>query len=326
MEEETCPLLKSPNGETSVKIMKKSSYVFSVQNYTARVKRIGMGNSIASPPFVVEGYSFSVQFYPHGKDRAAHAHGRMSVFIRNESSKMVVCISAIHILDQSGFNTHRGYSSFDGDRRKSYRHVLTIKPGGQRGSDQFLWRELIESKHPKYYLPGDCLKIRATIGVFIDQPLPFANVLGPFDRCIFFQVEGYLVFAEESVLRTRCPTLLSYCHSQSNSLSENIVIPDIERNVFVGVLWFIYNQQLHKQDKVAIYNSKPYDMDSFFSKMLAAADRFNLKSLRSQCETMNFFGNAEVRMRESCYAMKRTFEKSWRNLRWLWDSEKIKEA
>ncbi|KAH6822693.1 hypothetical protein C2S53_003520 [Perilla frutescens var. hirtella] len=317
-------LLKSPNGETSVKIMKKASYVFSVQNYTARVKRTGVGNSIASPPFVVGGYSFSVQFYPHGKDRAAHAYGRMmSASIRNESAKMVFCISAIHILDQSGSDIHQGYSSFDQDRGRSYRHVLIIEPGGERGSDQFS-RELIESEYPEYYLNGDCLKIRAIIGVFIDQPLPFANVLRPFDRCIFFQVDRYLVFAEESVLGTRCPTLLSYCDSQSNSLSKNIVIPDIEHDVFVGVIWFIYNQQLHLQDKVAIYNSRPDDMDSFFSKMLAAADRFNLKSLRRQCESINFFGNAEVL--ELFYAMKRTFEKSWRNLRWLWDSEKIKEA
>ncbi|KAH6815835.1 hypothetical protein C2S51_020655 [Perilla frutescens var. frutescens] len=98
----------------------------------------------------------------------------------------------------------------------------------------------------------------------------------------------------------------------------------IEHDIFVAVLWFIYKEQLHKQDKVAISNSKPYDMDSFLSKMLAAADRFNLKSLRRQCESIIFYGNAEVL--DLCYAIKRIFEKSWRNLRWLWDSEKIKEV
>lgn len=56
------------------------------------------------------------------------------------------------------------------------------------------------------------------------------------------------------------------------------------------VLWFIYNQVIHKRDIEAIANSKRSHPNLFALNILAAADQFQLKGLRRQCESYITYG------------------------------------
>lgn len=270
---------------------------------------------------MVGGYPFRILFYPQGKNAVVHSRGQVSLFIRHESPNAVESVYALHILEQIQLYPpppiHAGFSYED---RRGFRQVLTLKPRYLEGNFHFKERDFIEEPN-NFYLVGDCIKIRAIIGVFID--LPFGKLCQPFDRYIFFQLEsGTRYFTEESVLVSRCPHLLP--NRLLYRYDRDILISDIKDDVFEAVLWFIYNDKLDEYDREAIYKSKPSDLDSFYLRMLAAADRLNMKHLRRQCESIL---SSNIEEHGLCYTIKSSFEKLWSGAHSLLDSsKKIKNA
>ncbi|XP_057785938.1 BTB/POZ and MATH domain-containing protein 5-like isoform X2 [Salvia miltiorrhiza] len=288
---------KGQSSSSRVKMMEKKCYKFVVRNYSA-YEGIGMGNWIQSRAFVVGGHKFRLHLYPQGKDLASHYGGLASLLIKNESATSVQLVAALEVLDRQGSGVHAGYSFFDD--RIVYKHVVTIEAGKRYGEIDFH----IESGG---YVRQDSIIIRATLGVFVDHPSK------PLERCVVFQVGDRRYYADEAVITMRCPALLSV--SQSQSQSDHIVISDVKTNVFEAVLWFIYNQVIHKRDIEAIASS-----NLFALKILAAADRFQLNGLRRQCESYVCYGQVV----ELYYLYEPVFKELWSYGCKLW--AKMKEV
>ncbi|KAL6505985.1 hypothetical protein OROHE_022704 [Orobanche hederae] len=301
MKEETRRLLESADSSTShngngsnsmMKIMEKETRVFVVDNMSARMyrkptDRRGMAKPIESNPFTVGGYSFTIQLFT---DVGNH----VSLFIKNHSGKTAHVVLGLHIQSFRSFqNIHRLFegrlrrSSFHD--RETYHQVAIMEPGQQHGTVHFasrlFLRDLLRER--------DCIMITATIGLVSDHhqppPPPLSSSLGYEQQCcILFKVGDRHYYAQESVITTRCPTLLSE-YSQSDHI---VVISDVDNDVFEAVLWFLHhNNMLHEKDRKAIANSND---DSFALKMLAAADKFRLKDLRRQCQSFVYYGDSEV--------------------------------
>lgn len=203
------------NEQSGGKMMKKKCYKFVVRNYSA-YEGVGMGKWIQSRAFAVGGHKFRLELYPEGRDVVSHYSHLMSVFIRNESASAVQVVAAVEVLDPKGFGVQAGYSCFH-DRRL-YKHVVTIEAGKGYGEMD------IESQFHGC-VREDSIIIRVTLGVFVDAPVSQES-----ERCLFFEVGDGRYYAEEAVIATRCPALLSYSHSQSQP--DHIVISDVEANVF----------------------------------------------------------------------------------------------
>lgn len=201
----TRALLEEQRQSSVVKVMEKVTHVWVVDNYSTR-RNIGVGESIESDPIAVGGYSFTIRWYPQGKHQATHNDGRMSLCIKNQSTQVAEVVTAFAFLPKyplPGLDISR--SSFD-DRRM-YRQYVALEPGLEYGNSGF-WQNCL---HWYTYVSNDCIKIRATIGVFVERPL--CMVRQPFDRTIFFRVAHKRFYAEESVLRRRCPALLALSDS-----------------------------------------------------------------------------------------------------------------
>ncbi|KAL6537626.1 hypothetical protein OROMI_026160 [Orobanche minor] len=254
-------------------IMEKESYLFVVDKFKDRIG-IGMGKPVESSPFMVGGYSFSIQLYTDGANEETHRLRCISLYIKNESPKAAQLVYDLLILDPTGVY-HYGHSSFGG--KNKYHQVYTCLPGSLLGYLNFTDHSCIRP----YYRPNGSILIRATVGVVHDhdhQQLPLAKPSIPsssFERhcCIVFQVGDLRFIEKESIITTRCPALISD-YPQSNN---TVVISDVDPDVFKGVLWYLNKKMINIQEDVkAMMNS-----DGLFAlKMLAAADKLHLKLLR----------------------------------------------
>ncbi|XP_047970432.1 uncharacterized protein LOC125213754 [Salvia hispanica] len=135
------------------------------------------------------------------------------------------------------------------------------------------------------------LKIKATIGVFTNTNDPLV------DRYLFFQVGYMRFFAEQSIVHKRCPALLL-----NADVDADIVISDVEPDLFDALLWFIYNKKLHSRDLEDIQKSNWRDPNSF---------RMQIRTLSIRYQLPGFADNAEVYL-EDLY---RPFLKAWSTVR-----------
>lgn len=203
------------------KTMEKVSHLWVVDNYSSW-SRMERGLSFESDELVgVGGFQFRIIIYPHGKSEIAQQAGRMSVCIKNESAQQSQVAFSFEIRHQYGLPYLELRRSLFHDRGLFHR-VMTIPPGEEAGIMHFLNLTPIERQRYSY-VKRDSIKLVATIAVFVNNEERHQ----PFDNFIFFQVQDKRYYAEESVIRSRCPSLCA-----NNSEFPNFVLENIEPDTF----------------------------------------------------------------------------------------------
>ncbi|KAK6123257.1 hypothetical protein DH2020_042999 [Rehmannia glutinosa] len=100
---------------------------------------------------------------------------------------------------------------------------------------------------------------------------------------VFFRVEKERLCAHKWILAGRSPvfrSLLSGCNKP-----HEFIITNMDSRIFKAMLWFIYKGNLLEEDGQTFDAHGQCVFESFWGKMLAAANRFGLKSLRRLCES-----------------------------------------
>ncbi|KAG8378623.1 hypothetical protein BUALT_Bualt07G0004700 [Buddleja alternifolia] len=281
----------SESASVAVRRIEKGSHEFVLNNYSVRKGTGDMNRLFESEQFAVGGHSWTIRLYPGGMTIDAHNAGDASLFIylKSETSTPVQCLFDLYILDQSGRENHYGRSIFQGLPPFSINHN---KVGGY---PHFIKRAVLESSD---YLKDDCLKIRSSICVlsFHIQELPIIQVpesnkgtdFGKFLESrqgadVFFKVAGESFCAHKCILAAHSPVFMS--RLSDDHQPQEIVIPDIEPRTFKALLWFIYTGRILEEEQEAFGDSAPLILKSFWGKMLAAADQFELEGLKMVCES-----------------------------------------
>ncbi|CAL1366313.1 unnamed protein product [Linum trigynum] len=293
---DTSPVL-SPTSSRSVTQTVNGSHRFVIQGYSL-AKGMGVGKHIASDNFTVGGYQWAIYFYPDGKnpeDNSAY----VSVFIALASEGTDVrALFELTLVDQSGKGKHKVHSHFD---RSLESGPYTLKyRGSMWGYKRFFRRAMLETSD---YLKNDCLKINCTVGVVVsavdcsrlhsiqvpesDIGAHFGTLLETMEGSdVTFNVAGEKFEAHKLVLAARSPIFRSKFFDCAED-SEEIVITDLEPDVFKAILHFIYRDTLTEDvGNTASSSSGLCSIsDSLTAKLLAAADRYGLDRLRLMCES-----------------------------------------
>ncbi|XP_047966017.1 uncharacterized protein LOC125210512 [Salvia hispanica] len=264
------------------KIVQTVSYVWSVQNYKEQ-RHVGYGVALESPAFEgPDGHSFKIKFYPSGATQEDYIDYFAAFAI--ESTQTAELLVSFRIVNPYPFSPNVKTSSFH--KRGFYRRVLTVQAGHTSPCLHVFTPYLKACIGMRY-----SLKIKATIGVFTNTDDPLV------DRCLFFQVGYMRFFAEQSIVQKRCPALLLNADSDAD-----IVISDVEPDLFDALLWFIYNKKVHSRDLQDIQKSNWRDPNSF---------RMQIRTLSIRYQLPGFADNAEVYL-EDLY---RPFLKAWSTVR-----------
>lgn len=276
------------------------SHSMTIRGYSL-AKGMGVGKHIASDSFSVGGYDWAIYFYPDGKnpeDNAAY----VSVFIALASDGADVrALFELTLLDQSDHRPkHKVHSHFD---RSLDTGPYTLKyRGSMWGYKRFFKRTLLESST---FLKDDCLKINCTVGVVVSAidssrlqsvHIPQSDIGAHFGMLleneegsdVTFNVSGVKFHAHKLVMAARSSVFEKEFFDGREEDNSEIVITDMEPNVFKALLHFIYRDTL--MEDVESLDSSSTSMlsssDALAAKLLAAADKYCLPRLRLMCESV----------------------------------------
>ncbi|KAK9059101.1 hypothetical protein SSX86_021720 [Deinandra increscens subsp. villosa] len=293
---EKISLVDSPTSSRSVTETVNGSHQFVIQGYSL-AKGMGVGKHIASDNFTVGGFQWAVYFYPDGKNPEDNST-YVSLFIALTSDGSDVrALFELTLVDQSGKEKHKVHSHFD---RSLESGPYTLKyRGSMWGYKRFYRRALLETSD---YLKDDCLKINCTVGVVVsathcprlhsiqvpesDIGLNFGMLLENMEGSdVVFNVAGETFYAHKLVLAARSPVFRSRFFEKEGDDHE-IVITDMEPKVFKAMLYFIYTDELNKDELAgSSASSESYVADTLSAKLLAAADEYLLCRLKRMCES-----------------------------------------
>ncbi|KAL3354857.1 hypothetical protein AABB24_019111 [Solanum stoloniferum] len=285
--------LAPPTSSRSVTDTVNGSHRFVISGYSL-AKGMGVGKHIASDTFTVGGHQWAIYFYPDGKnpeDNSAY----VSVFIALASEGTDVrALFELTLIDQSGKGKHKVHSHFD---RSLESGPYTLKyRGSMWGYKRFFRRALLETSD---YLKDDCLKINCTVGVVrstiefsslhtIQVPDPdmgahFGMLLENMEASdVIFNVAGEMFHAHKLVLAARSPVFHTEFLCGHEGDAQEIVVNDMEPEVFKAMLHFIYKDDLVEEELEA---TRTCISDTLTAKLLSAADRYDLTRLRRLCES-----------------------------------------
>lgn len=275
------------------------SHNFTIRGYSL-AKGIGVGKHIASENFTVGGYQWAIYFYPDGKNPEDNST-YVSVFIALASEGTDVrALFELTLLDQTGSAKHKVHSHFD---RALESGPYTLKyRGSMWGYKRFFRRNMLESS---VFLKDDCLKINCTVGVVVSAVdcsrlhsihVPESDIGAHFGmllenkECsdVTFNVSGEKFHAHKLVLAARSPVFETEFFNGMDEDDQEIVVTDMEPNVFKALLHYIYRDTLvEDEDFLALSSScMPSLSDTFAAKLLAAAEKYGLPRLRLMCESV----------------------------------------
>ncbi|KAH7674552.1 speckle-type POZ protein [Dioscorea alata] len=289
-------LVLAPTSSRSVTETVNGSHKFVIKGYSL-AKGMGIGKHIASEPFTVGGYQWAIYFYPDGKNPEDNST-YVSVFIALASDGTDVrALFELTLMDQSGKEKHKVHSHFD---RSLESGPYTLKyRGSMWGYKRFFRRAALETSD---FLKDDCLKINCTVGVVvsgIDSPrlhsidIPDSDIGMHFGALletqegsdVLFNVAGVKFHAHKLILAARSPVFKTSFSDAFTGDKSEILVTDIEPEVFKAMLQFIYCDTLVDDEMLAASSSMSSVSDSFAAKLLAAADSYCLERLRLMCES-----------------------------------------
>ncbi|XP_023531781.1 BTB/POZ and MATH domain-containing protein 6-like [Cucurbita pepo subsp. pepo] len=288
----------SPTSSRSVTHTLNGSHKFVIQGYSL-AKGMGPGKHIASDNFTVGGYQWAVYFYPDGKNIEDNST-YVSIFIALASDGTDVrALFELTLVDQSGNGKHKVHSHFE---RSLESGPYTLKyRGSMWGYKRFLRRSTLENSD---YLKDDCLQINCTVGVVvssIERPhsqmisVPESNMGAHFGALlenlegsdVTFDVDGENFQAHKLILAARSPIFRSEFLNMLEKNKQEIIVKNLEPNVFKALLHFMYTDSIAEDVVVSTSSSSSESCvgDNFMAKLLAAADKYGLERLRLMCES-----------------------------------------
>ncbi|KAK6232760.1 hypothetical protein SCA6_002833 [Theobroma cacao] len=291
--------LGSPTSSRSVTQTVNGSHRFTIKGYSL-AKGMGVGKHIASESFTVGGYQWAIYFYPDGKNPEDNST-YVSVFVALASEGTDVrALFELTLLDQSGKGKHKVHSHFD---RALESGPYTLKyRGSMWGYKRFFRRAMLETSD---FLKDDCLKINCTVGVVVSEidcprlhpiQVPESDIGAHFGMLleneegsdITFNVFGEKFHAHKLVLASRSPVFEAEFSDRMEEDNNEIVVTDMEPKVFKALLHFIYRDTLIDDEEFLGTSSScmPSVSDALASKLLAAADKYDLPRLRLMCESV----------------------------------------
>lgn len=288
----------SPTSSRFVTQTVNGSHKFVIQGYSL-AKGMGVGKHIASDNFSVGGYQWAIYFYPDGKN-PEDSSAYVSVFIALASEGTDVrALFELTLVDQSDQGNHKVHSHFD---RSLESGPYTLKyRGSMWGYKRFFKRSSLEQST---YLKDDCLKINCTVGVVVsavDSPglhpirvpesdigVHFGTLLANMEGSdIVFNVAGEKFQAHKLVLAARSLVFRSEFFEKVEEGKQEIVVEDVEPQVFKAMLHFIYRDTLVEDvDLIPPSSSCESPISDFIvAKLLTVADKYGLGRLKQLCES-----------------------------------------
>ncbi|CAL5398568.1 unnamed protein product [Camellia sinensis] len=305
--------LVSPTSSRSVTETVNGSHKFVIQGYSL-AKGMGIGKHIASDNFTVGGYQWAIYFYPDGKNPEDNST-YVSVFIALASEGTDVrALFELTLLDRSGKGKHKVHSHFD---RSLESGPYTLKyRGSMWGYKRFFRRALLETTD---YLKDDCLKINFTVGVVVsaidcprlhsiqvpdsDIGAHFGTLLENIDGSdVIFNVAGEKFNAHKLVLAARSPVFRSELIDGLEGDTQEVAITDMEPKVFKSKLLAAADKyDLGRLRHLCESHLCKYISVNSVAKVLALADRFHATELKAVClrfAAENLAENVEVIVKE----------------------------
>ncbi|GMH09733.1 hypothetical protein Nepgr_011574 [Nepenthes gracilis] len=293
--------LTSPSSSSSSRSVTQTvngSHQFTIKGYSL-AKGIGVGKHIASENFTVGGYQWAIYFYPDGKnpeDQSIY----VSVFIALASEGTDVrALFELTLVDQSGRGKDKVHSHFE---RALESGPYTLKyRGSMWGYKRFYRRAQLEVSD---FLKDDCLKINCTVGVVVSATdcsklpsilVPDSDIGAHFGMLLendeysdtVFNVAGKRFTAHKLVLSARSPKFEAEFLGGSEELGHEIVVTDMEPEVFKAMLHFMYRDTLVTDEELLSSSLSWISSlsDSVAAKLLAVADKYDITRLRRLCES-----------------------------------------
>ncbi|CAM8930244.1 unnamed protein product [Rhodiola kirilowii] len=288
----------SPTSSRSVTETVNGSHRFVINGYSL-AKGMGVGKHIASENFTVGGYQWAIYFYPDGKNPEDNST-YVSAFIALASEGTDVrALFELTLVDQSGKGKHKVHSHFD---RSLESGPYTLKyRGSMWGYKRFYRRAMLETSD---FLKDDCLKINCTVGVVVSAidcsrlfaiKVPESDIGDHFGMLfdneensdVIFYVAGEKFHAHKLVLAARSPVFEAQLFDRPDDSNSEIFLEDVEPVVFKALLHFIYRDTLNEDDTLLASTSSSTSVcDTLAAKLLAAADKYELRRLRLMCESL----------------------------------------
>ncbi|XBI50284.1 hypothetical protein VPH35_113716 [Triticum aestivum] len=256
------------------------SYAFKIDGYSRTKRLIKDYEGVTSPPFCVGGHDWILRYVP----------------------KNGVLVSVYLVLDSADAKDVKAKVRFclldkDGVPVPSYSHTIPehVFPGkgSAWGVVNFIKPEDLE-RSP--HLIDDCFTIRCDVtvmkkfkgkenGQFVVVPSSdlhrhLGDLLKSGDGTdVTFQVDGKTFLAHRSVLAARSPVFkVQLFGAMKGSSDDQIIVDDMEADVFGSLLHFIYTDSLpqmsHEGDNQGVAASH----------LLVAADRYDVQRLKLICE------------------------------------------
>ncbi|KAK4478002.1 hypothetical protein RD792_017267 [Penstemon davidsonii] len=268
----------------------KGSHTLEIHGFSF-TKSMGLGNYISSDTFSVGGHLWQIQFYPDGKENSTY----VSFFITLVSKK---CEEDVRVwfeyvlLDESGNKWYKSDGLFKMLPKDTLCMVgqYTLHDGHRTiGYEDFYKRTELESSE---FVKDDCLTIQCTVGVVktsMDVPKMVAEMSDlrqSYEQLlesgegsdVSFEVEGETVYAHKLILSTWSPVFKAQFFGPLKEENTRLIkIDEMQAPGFKALLHFIYC------DVIPDLGSKCVDT-IMTQHLLAAADRYGIKTLRSLCE------------------------------------------
>ncbi|KAI3454301.1 hypothetical protein Pfo_010964 [Paulownia fortunei] len=261
--------------------MVKGIHRFTLEKYSL-YKGVGQALSINSDFFSCGRPSMGC--YQH-KYEEGHVYVGLYISLMS-GSDVVRCLFKMTLLDQSGKENHLTISLFD--RRAGFRCFI----------DRYLLQK-------SSYLKDDCLKIECTVGIVLPSETKIMTPSIAVAQCddvgvdflamletgegsdVVFNVRGEKFRAHKVMLSARSSVFEFMFAIHLVSGQQEMVITSVEPRVFKALLHFIYSDTLPEDERtlVAGYAFGPSVSSTIGAQLLAAADEYDLKRLKSICES-----------------------------------------
>ena len=249
---------------------------------------------IALPPCRTDyQYNWYMSIHPHGSRRAYN--GFVSLYLYNDDDLSKNEVPNPHV--KITMKMIRMYEDMASVYKQSHASKVFNASTGGFGFHHFISRHYLLDDESCFIARDDSLSITLVIKqlVEINDRRPddhalvimhrnmreyYQQILTCPESCftdVAFQIDGRSLHAHKFILSARSPVFAAmFLSGMQESQSSVITIEDVELDVMQAVIRYIYCGDLEENNE---------DNGMFAIKLFAAADKYNLKLLRTLCES-----------------------------------------
>eukprot|EP01038_Epipyxis_sp_PR26KG_P011619 gene11619-15558_t len=306
------------NERTDVsRVMKQcGSYRFRIEGYSGLSTRVG--ESVESPEFILCGHQWQLRIFPGG---SLEAHkGYVSYYLASKSTKVARASYRLFVLNQISGGSDEMFASSG---------IRTFEPKGVQvdgwGRDKFMLQAMLNSSDYGF-CANDAVTFKVEITVFGELNSTVMNLSDTSSKCktlsscllsiydkqessdisITVGEEQEKIYVHQSILIARSPVFAAMLSNKMvESISKDIIIPEIEPNIIREMLHFMYTDSctdekiLEAKGDLLLDAAKQYQVEgliticeTYYSKkisndtvinLLKMADTYSAVQLKEQC-------------------------------------------